>query len=66
MDIDGNIPTDIADVLEYKAEILRDKYRAITNGREIMLDAAQTIKTLRARVEELEAEVSRLNQVAKY
>jgi ubiquinone biosynthesis protein UbiJ len=66
MDIDGNTPTDIVEVLEYKADILRDKYRAVTNGREIMLEAAQNIRSLRTKVEELEAEVARLSQVAKY
>lgn len=66
MDINGETPTDIVDILEYKADILRDRYRAVTNGREIMLEAAQSIRSLRTKVEELEAEVARLSQVAKY
>ena len=66
MDINGETPTDFVDILEYKADILRDRYRAVTNGREIMLEAAQSIRGLRTKVEELEAEVARLSQVAKY
>jgi hypothetical protein len=66
MDIDGNTPTDIVEVLEYKAEIMRDKYKPVTNGREIMLEAAESISTLRRIVSELQAEVARLSQVAKY
>jgi hypothetical protein len=66
MDIDGNTPTDIVEVLEYKAEIMRDKYKPVTNGREIMLEAAENIRTLRRIVSELQAEVARLGQIAQY
>lgn len=66
MDIDGNTPKDIVEVLEYKAEIMRDKYKPVTNGREIMLEAAENIRTLRRIVSELQAEVARLGQIAQY
>ncbi len=66
MDNEGNTPTDIVELLDYKAEIMRDKYKPVTNGREIMLEAAQSIRTLRRIVSELQAEVSRLSQIAQY
>lgn len=66
MDSEGGIPTDIVGVLEYKADILKDQYRSIKDGRAILTAAAEEIKDLRNRIDNLEAEVVRLNGVAQY
>lgn len=57
---------DITEILEQKAEILRDAYRPITNGRQVLLDAKEEIERLRAVVEEQKAEIMRLDKQAKY
>ena len=57
---------DIAEVLGYKADMARDEYRPLMGIREILLEAKKEIEFLRLRIESLNAEVSRLNQVAQY
>jgi len=57
---------DLTQILQEKADIARDRYRPLVSIREILLEAKSEIEQLRVKVEELNAEVARLNQVAKY
>jgi hypothetical protein len=57
---------DLTQILQEKADIARDRYRPLVGIREILLEAKSEIEQLRVKAEELNAEVARLNQVAKY
>jgi len=52
--------TDIVDILEYKAGLLRNKYIPIKDGREILLNAAEEIKSLRTRLSTATTELNRV------
>ncbi len=52
--------TDIVDILEYKAELLRNKYIPVKDGREILLNAAEEIKSLRTRLSTATTELNRV------
>ena len=57
--------TDIVDILEYKAGLLKNKYIPIKDGREILLNAAEEIKSLRTRLLEATTELNRVDTVLR-
>jgi len=54
---------DIVNILEIKAHIMRNKYAPIVDGREILLNAAEEIKSLRTRLAEATTELNRVETV---
>ena len=57
---------DIVEILSYKAEIAIDRYKPLMHIREILIEARREIESLRATVDSQKAEISRLEQIAKY
>ena len=57
--------TDIVDILEYKAGLLKNKYIPIKDGREILLNAAEEIKSLRTRLLEATTELNSVDTVLR-
>lgn len=51
---------DIVNILEVKANIMRNRYAPIIDGREILLNAAEEIKSLRTRLAEATTELNRV------